>query len=198
MQTVELVKLSKGQITAIDIYPQYLDQLRAKAEEEAVSEYIQPMEMSMDSMNFEKESFDIIWSEGAIFIIGFEKGLREWRAFLKQGGYLVVSEMNWIKANPPKELKDWLEAAYPPITSIKEDIAVVQKVGYELINHFILPEAGWWEHYYKPIEKRLITLRRKYDDDPEALKYLEIEELEIEFYRKYSDYYGYVFYIMRK
>ena len=142
----------------------------AKAKEEAVSEYIQPMEMSMDSMNFEKESFDIIWAEGAIFIIGFEKGLREWRAFLKQGGYLVVSEMAWIKADPPKVVKDWLEEVYPPIMSIKENNAIIDEVGYELIHQFVLPEVGWWEHYYKPIEKRLITLRKKYEDDPDKFR----------------------------
>lgn len=47
----------------------------------------------MFELPFSANTFDIIWSEGAIFIIGFEQGLREWKPFLKLGGYLVLSEL---------------------------------------------------------------------------------------------------------
>ena len=40
-------------------------------------------------------------------------------------------------------------------------------------------------------------MKRKYKDDKEALHILAATELEIEMFRKYSDYYGYVFYIMQ-
>jgi hypothetical protein len=40
-------------------------------------------------------------------------------------------------------------------------------------------------------------MKLKYKDDKEAMAFLAVQELEIEMYRKYSDYYGYVFYIMQ-
>ena len=39
---------------------------------------------------------------------------------------------------------------------------------------------------------------KKYTNNKEALTVIEEEENEIELYRKYSDYYGYEFYIMQK
>jgi len=41
-------------------------------------------------------------------------------------------------------------------------------------------------------------LRDKYRDDVEAIQLLDESQLEIDLYRKYSDWYGYVFYIMQK
>ena len=38
-----------------------------------------------------RSSFDVIWSEGAIYIMGFERGLRAWRPLVRTGGYVVVS-----------------------------------------------------------------------------------------------------------
>lgn len=33
--------------------------------------------MSMFEMDFEPESFDLIWSEGSIYIAGFQTGLKD-------------------------------------------------------------------------------------------------------------------------
>lgn len=48
-------------------------------------------------MDFVPESFDLIWAEGYIYIIGFKKGLQDWKKFLKPGGYLICSEISWFK-----------------------------------------------------------------------------------------------------
>jgi hypothetical protein len=36
---------------------------------------------SMENLSFQKEEFDLIWSEGAIAGIGFEKGIRRKLSF---------------------------------------------------------------------------------------------------------------------
>ena len=40
-------------------------------------------------------------------------------------------------------------------------------------------------------------LREKYRANIEAMSVLEMEQKEIDLFRKYSNYYGYVFYVMR-
>ncbi|GAM56739.1 probable transcription regulator [Vibrio ishigakensis] len=47
----------------------------------------------MGDLPFEEDSFDVLWSEGAVYNIGFETGIRDWRKYLKSGGTLVVSEL---------------------------------------------------------------------------------------------------------
>jgi ubiquinone/menaquinone biosynthesis C-methylase UbiE len=108
-QTRELANLTSGIITAVDNYQPFLDTLTTWAQKDGLSERIRPLYASMDSLPFEKEQFDLIWYEGAIFIIGFEKGLATWKPLLKKGGYMVVSDAAWFESNPPGELVQWWE-----------------------------------------------------------------------------------------
>jgi hypothetical protein len=75
---------------------------------------------------------------------------------------------------------------------------MITRSGYKQIAHFPLPEDAWWDLYYTPLEKRIKSLKIKYKDDPEALKYLDEEREEIDLFRKYNRWYGSVFYIMQK
>jgi hypothetical protein len=157
----------------------------------------------MFNLKYEKESFDLIWCEGAIFVIGFEKGLIQWRPLLSKGGYLVVSELSWLREQLPLELESYMKEMYVGIESagvrgIEENIEAAKRAGFEVLNCFTLPKKAWWENYYSPIEAKLPLLKAKHKDEKEALDYLAGEEKEIEMYRKYSDYYGYVFYVLQK
>ncbi len=197
-QTLQLAKLTDGKIIALDIFQGFLDRLKEKAEKEGVSEKIETVRGQMESMNFEERSFDVIWSEGAIFIVGFEQGLREWRRFLKNRGYIVVSEVVWLKSNPPEELRNFWMSEYPEIKTIRQDLKIIQDLGYELIGHFIIPTRAW-ELFYEPLEKRIKSLREEHENDQEAeaKKVLDATKKEIEIFRKFSDYYGYCFFVIR-
>ncbi len=196
-QTVELAKISEGNIQALDINQEFLDRLNKKAKKEGVFERITTIKSSMLSMDFEDNIFDIIWAEGSIYIIGFEKGLKEIKQFLKPKGYVVVSELSWLRKDRPEEARNFFQAEYPAMQSIKQNIEVIDSLGYLLINHFILPKSAWWENYYIPLEKRVKFLRKKYEKASEINKLLDSTQKEIDLFRKYSDYYGYVFYIMQ-
>jgi SAM-dependent methyltransferase len=152
----------------------------------------------MTDIKYPEESFDIIWAEGSIFIMGFQKGISEWRRYIKPNGYLAVHEMAWIKDNPPKEICDYWEAVYPQIATIDDNLEIIKKCGYKILGHFPLPEDAWWELYYNPLEKRLKKLRIKFKDNPKGLKMVEDAELEIEMFRKYNAWYGSVFFVMQK
>jgi len=49
--------------------------------------------------------FDLIWLEGTIYNIGFERELNEWWKFLKQGGYIAVSKASWFTEKRPRSLR---------------------------------------------------------------------------------------------
>jgi ubiquinone/menaquinone biosynthesis C-methylase UbiE len=196
-QTIELARISSGNILAIDTHQPFLDVLTEKAEKEGLTGNITCLNKSMLELNFESGSFDVIWSEGAIYIIGFEKGLREWQPFLKKGGYLAASELSWLKPDPPAEIKAFWDEGYPGMKAQEENLEIVREAGYRLVGHFVLPESSWWDEYYTPLEKRIPILSEKYRDDEEAMALLRGSQQESDLYRKYSDWYGYVFYVMQ-
>lgn len=196
--TMELARLSKGHVIGLDIHQPYLDKLKGKIGEGGVSDRMEAIHRSMFEMDFPQGNFDIIWAEGAIWIIGFERGLKDWRRFIKHKGFLVVHEMTWLQPDAPQEILDYWRKTYPGIKTIPETLGVIPRYGYRVIGHFPLPEDAWWEEYYCPLEERIRKLRKKYKKDPKALSLIEKEQQEINLYRKYSKWYGSVFFIMQK
>jgi ubiquinone/menaquinone biosynthesis C-methylase UbiE len=197
MQTLDLARNTRGKIVAVDNHQPFLDQLQQRAQAEGLAERISTVNQSMFELNFPEKSFDLLWCEGAIYIIGFEQGLRAWRPLLKPGGYAAVTEISWLKPDLPEEVRSYWMAEYPGMRSIDENLQSIRAAGYREIGHFTLPPSSWWADYYNPIEARLPKLREKYRGNAEASDWLDATQKECDIYRKYSDYYGYVFYVMQ-
>jgi SAM-dependent methyltransferase len=197
MQTIEVAKLSRGMVIALDNYQPFLDKLMQTAKIENVQKNIIPKLQSMHEMDFEIETFDVIWSEGALYFLGFKNGLMECYRLLKLGGYLAVTEAVYLKPDPPEPVVDfWKE--YPDITDIQGNIDFIKSTDFELITHFTLPASSWTDDYYDPMEKRIKILKEKYDGNKEALAVLESMQKEIDDFRSYSEYFSYEFFVMRK
>ncbi len=177
LQTIKLAKISNGHITAIDIHQPFLDQLTQHMIHENLLDRITPRNLSMTNMDFPEESFDIIWSEGSIFIMGFEQGLKKWRKYLKKNGYIAVHEMTWLKDHPPQEIADFWNRVYPAITTIEKNLEIIKQLDYHIIGHFPLPEDAWWEFYYDPLQQRLNKLLTKYKDNPQGLELINEHQL---------------------
>ena len=198
MQTLELGKLSNGRILALDNHQPYLNELDKRIKTMNYSQRITTINQSMLDMKFEANKFDVIWSEGAAYFYGFEKALEDWQFFLKKKGYLVFSELCWFKDNIPKEIHDYMMSEYPVMKNVEENIITINSKELDLISHFNIPESSWWDNYYIPVEKNIHKLQKKYQKDNETLEILRLFRLEIEMFKKYSGYYGYTFFIMRK
>ena len=198
MLTLVLAKLSTGNITALDNHAPFIDKLKRNARRAGCAERIHCVVGDMNSMNFPKGSFDVIWSEGAAFVMGFNNALKAWRQLLRPKGDLAVSELVWFKRRAPKEIKGFFAQVYPDIKHYKDIYPVIESSGYKMIDYFPLPAKSWWTHYYTPAEKKLASLRRKYKGNEEAQAIFDSFQLEIDMHRKYSKYYGYGFYIMQK
>ncbi|MEI7709347.1 MAG: class I SAM-dependent methyltransferase [bacterium] len=198
MQTIELAQMTNGLITALDNQKRFLDELEKRAKVAHVEEKIKTVEGSMFALPFSEKSFDLIWAEGAIYIIGFREGLIYWKSFLKENGYIAVTHISWLKDNIPDEPKKFWAEGYPAIATVEKNLEIVEQCGYKNIGHFALPASAWWNDYYTPLEARLKMLREKYKDDKESLDRINQTQREIDLYKNYSDYYGYVFYLMQK
>lgn len=197
LQTLDLARYTKGKIVAIDTHTPFLNELEKRARAASLSGRITTANESMFALPFPPASFDLLWSEGAIYILGFAEGLRAWKPLLKPGGCLGVTEISWLKANPPEKVAAYWEREYPGMRSLDENLERIHQAGYRLIEHFTLPASAWWENYYTPIEARLPALDEKYRGDAEAEALLAATREEIEFYREFSEWYGYVFYLMQ-
>jgi ubiquinone/menaquinone biosynthesis C-methylase UbiE len=195
-QTLELARLSDGDITAIDHHQSYLDALSERARHAGLSTRITTRLESMAEFPITAPPADLIWAEGSIYVIGFERGLREWRRLLEDGGYIAVTHLSWLTSNVPSEAKQFWEEE--KIVDVEENLSIIAKSGYRVLGHFTLPASAWWNDYYIPLEKRVAVARMRYADDAIAHSLIENIQTEINLYRDYSNYYGYEFYVMRK
>ncbi len=84
------------------------------------------------------------------------------------------------------------------MAGVDANLAVIRACGYKEIGHFPLPESAWWDEYYNPLGARLPALKALHAADPEKLEMLAAIQTEIDLYRKYSAYYGNVFYLMQR
>jgi hypothetical protein len=170
----------------------------ANAEKLGYDELIRTVQGDMHNLAFSAGFFDLIWSEGAIYIMGFREGLNYLKSFLTNQGYLAVTEICWLKNNQPLHLKEFWEQEYAAMNTVDGNIEIIRDLRYNLVDYFILSPLSWWDNYYIPLENRLIQMRKKYIENDQALELIEFVQLEIDLYRKYPEFYGYVFYIMQK
>jgi len=175
--TLELARLSQGEITAIDIDQPALDKLNRRIEKAELTKRIKAGNCSMFDMNFPDESFDIVWSEGSIYAIGFERGLREWKRLLKPSGSMVVHDEQG---------------------NVREKLEQISNCGYELLGYFMLSQEIWWTEYFAPLEKWIAESKTKYIDDPQILEELRQAQEELEMFRKNPERNSSVYFIMKR
>ncbi|ETW94290.1 MAG: hypothetical protein ETSY1_35545 [Candidatus Entotheonella factor] len=199
MQTLALAQaLADGHITAVDIHQEYLDELKERAKVAKVAEHIDIFAGDMKALPFLKQSFDLIWSEGAAYIMGFEKALVAWKQLLKPSGCIAVSELVWLQPDPPTEVAEFFAREYPAMTDVETIVATLRSSGYELLGHFTLPDTAWWASYYTPLEAKLPSLNERYASDEDAISIIEITECEIDMRRRFGSWYGYEFFVGRR
>ena len=197
-QTIELARSTRGMIHAVDLFPVFLDKLHHTARTMGMENRIKTRQASMDNLPFEKESLDLIWSEGAIYNMGFESGIAYWRQFLKPGGYLAVSEITWITGSRPKEIEDFWSLHYPEIGTAGEKIQLLEANGYSLCGYFMLSQQSWLDEYYRPMEDRFSIFLERHANSESAQKLVSEHREELNLYQNFKNYYSYGFYVACK
>jgi ubiquinone/menaquinone biosynthesis C-methylase UbiE len=201
-QTLLLARHCGGQIVAVDLDRDSLGELERLAASAGLAPHITTQQTPMSELEFPDRHFDLIWSEGAIYHMGFEPGLAAWKRFLVPAGHVAVSELSWLTDDPPPNAADFWRTHYPAMQSRAENLRAVERAGYQSIESFVLPEAAW-QGYYGPLEDRVAVLRTKYgaaqsDETPGAISTLDEIQEEIDVFRASQGSYSYVFYIARR
>lgn len=197
-QSLTLAQHLNGTITAVDLFPEFLDKLNQRAAQAGLQERIITLQKSMDALPFKEAEFDLIWSEGAIYNIGFAGGVEYWKRFLRPGGFLAVSELSWTTNRRPSEIGQHWNNEYPEIGTAAEKIRVLETAGFSLRGFFFLPESSWIDNYYGPMETRFVPFLEKHKNSMDAQEIVEGEKEEIRLYRQYREYLSYGFYIAQK
>lgn len=175
--TLELARLSHGELLGIDIDQIALDKFKKRINEAGLTGRIQAVNCSIFNMDFANESFDVIWSEGSIYAIGFGKGIRQWMQFLKPGGFMVVHD----------EQGD-----------LKEKLEQIRNCGYELLGYFVLSTETWWTEYFAPLEKLVAELQIKRIYDPGLVQELRQAQGELDMFKKQPERNSSVCFVMKK
>lgn len=196
--SIPLLKQTNATVTAVELLPAFLEKLKSNAESEGVANRLQTVEADMADLPFTDEQFDAIWSEGAIYNIGFENGIQKWRQFLKPGGVLVASEITWVRSDIPEEINTYWEQEYPEIDTASNKLAILEQNGYSPIGYFVLSPDCWLNEYYEPIQANLNAFLERNKNSVKAQEIVKAEKQEYELYKKYQDYYSYGVYIARK
>ncbi|MGD9995184.1 MAG: class I SAM-dependent methyltransferase [Salinivirgaceae bacterium] len=196
-QTMVLGENTPCKITGVDTWPDFINQFNQNAQNKNLHDRVKGIVGTMEKLPFQEEELDLIWSEGAIYNIGFERGLNEWRKFLKQGGYIAVTENTWFSEKRPAEIQDFWQKIYPEIDTIANKLAQMQKAGYLPIATYMLPETIWTDYYAWQKLRREFFLK-KYEGHKAIEKFVASMRYEAALYDKYKSYYGYMFYIGKK
>lgn len=195
--TLTLAEKLNAKITAVDLFQDFLDILNTHAQQSGVADKITTLAVSMEELPFEESSLDVIWTEGSIYNMGFEKGVAYFKRFLKTGGILAASEITWSTKERPEEIQQHWDAEYPEIAIASDKISILEDQDFILKGYFPLPESSWIENYYTPLENTYDAFLDKHNSE-DARVIIEAEKAEIALYKKHRAYYSYGFYIAQK
>ena len=196
-QTRVLVQNSPVRVVAVDSHPPFVDELNRRARDLGIADRLEARVGDMRRLDFPAGSFDLVWAEGAIYITGFEVGLREWRRLLAPGGHIALTEACWTKPDPPPEGAAFWAREYPAIRDPSVLLGVIAECGYETVGHFALPPSSWWDDYYSPLQQNLTEFRERHRGVPDAQELAGQIQREIDIWHAYSEFYSYQFFVMR-
>ena len=196
-QSMTIAKTIDCSILSVDISPIMIKGVEERMRKEHLTNKVTPLVGNMEQLPFDQNFFDVIWSEGAIYNIGFEEGLKTWMPFLKPGAFLVVTDAAWTSDQRPPD-STWLLNNMLDMKTIAQKLETIQQVGYQPFAHFVLPQRAWEENYYQPMERHINYFLETHPDDSNVKQLMKQLTTEIQYYRENHDFYGYMFFIARK
>jgi SAM-dependent methyltransferase len=185
-------------ILGIDNHPPYVEEFNRQADALGCDGRVEARVGDMHRLELPSGSFDLIWCEGAIYVVGFDAGLREWHRLLAPEGHVALTEVCWTQPDPPPECLAFWTQEYPAIRDVATRLRVITECGYEPVAHFPLPASAWWDDYYRPLQENILQFRARHARDTDAQQIADSVQREIDVWRQYSGFYTYEFFVMRQ
>ena len=195
--TLELAQLTAGEVVAIDVDASSLETLRGRVRQEGLADRVQAVRGSMRAMEFAAESFDVIWAEGSIHVMGVEPALKAWRRLVRSGGYVVVHEMAWLKTGAPPEIVAYWREVFGGIQTVDQYAEAAKRCGYNVVGHFLLSKDFWGREYYGSLARRIEIVKHKYAGKAGLQDVLAEPQREVELYSMYNQWYGSAFLVLQ-
>lgn len=193
---VHLAELTGGTVVAVDYHATYVREAAAMAGRYGLSDRITAEQGDMTALDYGTETFDLVWSEGAAYIMGFDNALHGWKRLIRPGGCLVVSEAVWLRDDPPEELRTFWNEAYPAMRTVEGNVSAAEKAEYDVAGTFTLAEACW-DSFYDDLGRHLDAIEHRYHENNDAKTILEMTRLEADLWRRYRGFYGYQYYVLQ-
>ncbi|MDJ0803931.1 MAG: class I SAM-dependent methyltransferase [Desulfobacterales bacterium] len=193
--TLFLADKFQTKIRAVDFSREFLDELEARAKQQGLEHLVETIEGDMGNLAWDPGTVDLLWSEGAAYIITFGGALKAWRPFMASNGIAVISEMNYFRDEVPDAVKGFMHNLYPAIKTEQENAEIINSSGFITLGTHRLPSQAWWDNYYKPLHGNIEILKSSNDRVMQAV-IAETEE-EMKLFERYHQFYGYSFYIMK-
>ncbi len=196
-QTMTLALNTPCQIIGIDSWKAFIDKFNHNFSLQNLQDRVKGIVGDMNNLSFEDKELDLIWSEGSIYNIGFERGINEWRKYLKIGGYIAITENTWFSKERPAEINEFWNKIYPEIDTVSKKVVQLEDAGYLPIATFILPETVWTD-YYGMQALNIKSFLEKHKGSKTAEEFASSQRYESELYYKYKEYYGYMFFVGKR
>ncbi|MGF1513173.1 MAG: SAM-dependent methyltransferase [Elainellaceae cyanobacterium] len=180
-------------VTAVDFSSVFIDELKARAKQLDLAHLIIPIHGDMAILDWSAGSVDLLWSEGAAYNLGFEQALKAWRSLLASSGIAVISELSWFTDDAPEPAIAYWQNAYPAMGTEAENIARATRSGFSVLSTHRLPSQAWWVNYYEPLRERM----QQIEISPSTQSVIRETEEEMQLFEKFSDSYGYTFYVLQ-
>jgi SAM-dependent methyltransferase len=195
-QTMVLAKELGTLVHAVDSYEPFLDDLTQRAKEAGIEPLVHTHCMDMKDIPAIFHHIDLLWSEGAAYNIGLANALTIWASAINTDGFVVVSELSWLRDQVPDVVQEFFLSVYPDMQSMQQNLMLAENAGYRVLTTYILPQETWVEGYYDVLEPRAQSLVDHPDASVRAVAIETIKEIEI--FRRSEDSYGYVFYVLQR
>jgi SAM-dependent methyltransferase len=193
-----LARLTGGRVTALDLHLPFVAQQASAARAAGLSHRLDPACADMRAAPFVPGVFDLVWSEGALYSVGFRNGLEVCLRLAKPGAYIAVSEAVWTVPDPPAEVLRWWTGQYADIAHVAEKIALVSSLGVDIVGHFTLSSTAWRDQLYGPIKASLDRFRQAWAADAVGVEVIAEFETEIEMFERWGHAYSYEFFVGRR
>jgi trans-aconitate methyltransferase len=195
-QTLVLAKELGTRVHAVDSYEPFLKALLHRAADQGIADLIETHRMDMKGIPGGFAHIDLLWSEGAAYNIGFANALSTWASAVNPGGFVVVSEMSWMRERIPGAVREFFDSEYPDMHTVPQNIEAARSAGYDVLTTYTLPRETWVEGYYDVLEPRAKGLLSHPEAPVRELAAGMIREIEI--FELFENSYAYVFYVLQR